>query len=153
MTTKLILTHEVTGLGAPGEIVDVKDGYARNFLLPRRLATPWTAGGEKQIAQIRSARKAHQIATIEDAQKLKETLESRPVAVQVRSGQNGRLFGAVTGSDVAASVQDTFKVTIDKRKVEFATPVKSLGDHRATVRLHDDVFANLTVQVVAAKGA
>ncbi|MGO1926049.1 MAG: 50S ribosomal protein L9, partial [Brachybacterium tyrofermentans] len=91
MTTKLILTHEVSGLGAAGDVVDVKDGYARNFLMPRGLATPWTKGGQRQLDQIRSARGKRAIANVEDAKALKAALESKPVVIAERAGQNGRL--------------------------------------------------------------
>ncbi|MGP9536695.1 50S ribosomal protein L9 [Brachybacterium sp. AOP43-C2-M15] len=153
MTTKLILTNEVTGLGAAGDIVDVKDGYARNFLLPRGLATPWTKGGQRQLDQIRAARGKRAIASIEDAQALKSSLESKPVVIAERAGQNGRLFGAVSSKEVAEGVKAVFDKDIDRRTVEFAAPIRALGEHRATVRLHEDIFANLVVQVVAAKGS
>src|SRR5690625_6988947 len=98
---KLILTHEVAGLGEPGDVVEVKDGYARNYLVPRKLATPWDAGTEKQVASIRAARKARELATIEEAQAIKASLQSKTAVVSARAGQGGRLFGAVTGSDIA----------------------------------------------------
>ncbi|MGQ4544216.1 50S ribosomal protein L9 [Dermabacteraceae bacterium P13088] len=151
MSTKLILTHEVSGLGAAGDVVEVKDGYARNFLLPRNLATPWTKGAERQLNQIRAARSKRAIDSLEEAQAMRDLLQSKPVVVSERSGENGRLFGAVTQADVAAAVETAFDKQIDKRKVEFPTPIKSLGSHTATVRLHDEVYANLTVQVTAAK--
>ncbi|MGP5709082.1 50S ribosomal protein L9 [Brachybacterium alimentarium] len=153
MTTKLILTNEVSGLGAAGDVVDVKDGYARNFLMPRGLATPWTKGGQRQLDQIRSARGKRAIASVEDAQSLKATLESKPVVIAERAGQTGRLFGAVSPKEIAVGVKDAFDKDIDRRTVEFSTPIKALGEHKATVRLHDEIFANLVVQVVAAKGA
>ncbi|MGY5766081.1 50S ribosomal protein L9 [Brachybacterium sp. DNPG3] len=153
MTTKLILTNEVSGLGAAGDVVEVKDGYARNYLLPRSLATPWTKGGQRQLDQIRAARGKRAIASIEDAQSLKAALESKPIVVAERAGENGRLFGAVTSSEIADGVKATFDREIDRRTVEFPTPVKALGEHKVTVRLHEDIFANLVVQVVAAKGA
>ena len=153
MTTKLILTHEVTGLGAAGDVVDVKDGYARNFLMPRGLATPWTKGGQRQLDQIRAARGKRAIASLEEAQALKATLESKPVVISERAGQNGRLFGAVSSKEVAEGVKEIFGKDIDRRAVEFVTPIRALGEHKATVRLHEDIFANLLVQVVAAKGA
>ena len=152
MTSKLILTNEVTGLGAAGDVVEVKDGYARNFLLPRGLATPWTKGGQRQLDQIRAARGKRAIANIEEAQALKASLESKPVVIAERAGQNGRLFGAVSSKEVAEGVKAMFDKDIDRRTVEFATPIRSLGEHKATVRLHDEIFANLVVQVVAAKG-
>ena len=153
MTTKLILTNEVTGLGAAGDVVDVKDGYARNFLMPRGLATPWTKGGQRQLDQIRAARGKRAIASLEEAQALKATLESKPVVISERAGQNGRLFGAVSSKEVAEGVKEIFGKDIDRRAVEFVTPIRALGEHKATVRLHEDIFANLLVQVVAAKGA
>lgn len=153
MTTKLILTHEVTGLGAAGDVVEVKDGYARNFLLPRRLATPWTDGGQRQLDQMRAARGKRAIANLEDAQALKAVLESKPVVVAERAGENGRLFGAVTSKEVAEAVKALFDKDIDRRTVEFPTAIKSLGEHKITVRLHEDVFANVLLQVIAAKGS
>lgn len=153
MTSKLILTNEVTGLGAAGDVVEVKDGYARNFLLPRGLATPWTKGGQRQLDQIRAARGKRAIASLEEAQALKATLESKPVVISERAGQNGRLFGAVSSKEVAEGVKEIFGKDIDRRAVEFVTPIRALGEHKATVRLHEDIFANLLVQVVAAKGA
>lgn len=153
MTTKLILTNEVTGLGTAGDIVEVKDGYARNFLLPRGLATPWTKGGQRQLDSIRSARSKRAIESLEEAQSLRDLLQSKPVVVSERAGENGRLFGAVSTKDIAEGVKAVFDKDIDRRAVEFAAPVRALGEHKATVRLHEDVVANLLVQVVAAKGS
>ncbi|WP_332644939.1 50S ribosomal protein L9, partial [Aeromicrobium sp.] len=95
---KLILTHEVTNLGAPGDIVDVKDGYGRNFLLPRNFAIRWTKGGAKQVESIKAARDTHAIHDLEEAQSIKGNLEANPINVPVRAGTGGRLFGAVTVS-------------------------------------------------------
>ncbi|WP_347042849.1 50S ribosomal protein L9 [Brachybacterium nesterenkovii] len=153
MTTKLILTSEVSGLGTAGDIVEVKDGYARNYLLPRSLATPWTKGGQRQLDQIRSARSKRSIESLEEAQALRDLLQSKPVVVSERAGENGRLFGAVSTKDVAEGVKAVFDKDIDRRAVEFAAPVRALGEHKATVRLHEDVVANLLLQVVAAKGS
>src|SRR5690606_20047505 len=124
MTTKLILTHEVTGLGAPGDVIDVKDGYARNYLLPRGLATGWTKGAQKQIDAIQAARRKREISTIEDARAARDTLQSKPVVVQVRSGESGRLFGAVTTSDIADAVAAAGGVQVDRRKIEVKNPIK-----------------------------
>ncbi|WP_156254156.1 50S ribosomal protein L9 [Pseudactinotalea terrae] len=151
MTTKLILTHEVTGLGAPGDVIEVKDGYARNYLLPRGLATGWTKGAQKQIDAIQAARRKREIATIEGARAARDSLQSKPVIVQVRSGESGRLFGAVTTSDIAEAVAAAGGVQVDRRKIEVKNPIKSLGSHQVSVRLHDDVSATLEVQVVPAK--
>ncbi|MFC4554768.1 50S ribosomal protein L9 [Georgenia faecalis] len=145
---KIILTHEVTGLGAPGDIVEVKDGYARNYLMPRGLATGWTKGAQKQVDQIRAARRAREIHTIEDARAVRDSLQSKPVVVSVRSGANGRLFGAVTTADIAAAVSAAGGPAIDKRKIEVPTAIKSLGEHKVHVRLHADVQATVEVRVV-----
>ncbi|WP_432484925.1 50S ribosomal protein L9 [Kineococcus esterisolvens] len=149
---KLILTHEVSGLGTPGDVVEVKDGYGRNFLLPRNLATPWTKGGEKQVESIRKARKAREIASLDDAKAVKQSLESRTVAYAARAGQGGRLFGAVTPADVAQAVTAAGGPAVDKRKVELPQPIRTVGVHKALVRLHPDVSATVTIDVVEAQG-
>ena len=147
---KLILTQEVGGLGAPGDVIDVKDGYGRNYLMPRGLATAWTKGGEKQVASIRAARDAREISSLEEAQSVKARLESAPVRLPANAGASGRLFGAVTPSDVAAAVKDGLGREIDRRKVEIAQPIKTLGSYQVHVRLHADVQATVDLEVVAA---
>ncbi|MFD9790854.1 50S ribosomal protein L9 [Streptomyces sp. NPDC059070] len=147
---KIILTHEVSGLGAAGDVVDVKDGYARNYLVPRGFAIRWTKGGEKDVEQIRRARKIHEIATIEQANEVKARLEGVKVRLAVRSGDAGRLFGSVTQSDVAAAIKAAGGPDVDKRRVELGSPIKTLGAHQVSVRLHADVVAKLGVEVIAA---
>lgn len=148
MATKIILTHEVSGLGAPGDVVEVKDGYARNYLFPRGLATAWTKGAAKQIEAIRRARKAREIATLDDAKAVKDRLQASPVVVQAKAGASGRLFGAVTTADIAEAVAAAGGPKLDRRKIEIAQAIKSLGDHTVQVRLHDDVAAQIDVRVV-----
>ncbi|MEV5971930.1 MULTISPECIES: 50S ribosomal protein L9 [unclassified Streptomyces] len=147
---KIILTHEVSGLGAAGDVVDVKDGYARNYLVPRGFAIRWTKGGEKDVAQIRRARKIHEIATIEQANEIKAQLEGTKVRLAVRSGDAGRLFGSVTPADIAAAIKTAGGPDVDKRRVELGSPIKTLGSHQVSVRLHPEVAAKLGVEVVAA---
>ncbi|MCR6492780.1 50S ribosomal protein L9 [Cellulomonas sp. P24] len=147
---KLILTHEVTGLGAPGDVVDVKDGFARNYLMPRGLATVWSKGAEKQVAVIRSARKSREIATLEDAKAIRDSLQSKPVVVTAKAGASGRLFGAVTTTDIAEAAAAAGAPAIDKRKVEIGQPIKAVGEFTVLVRLHPEVSATVTVKVVAA---
>ncbi|MCP9945483.1 50S ribosomal protein L9 [Streptomyces somaliensis] len=147
---KIILTHEVSGLGAAGDVVDVKDGYARNYLVPRGFAIRWTKGGEKDVAQIRRARKIHEIATIEQANQIKAQLESVKVRLAVRSGDAGRLFGSVTPADIASAIKAAGGPDVDKRRVELGAPIKTLGAHQVSVRLHPEVAASLGVEVVAA---
>lgn len=147
---KLILTHEVTGLGEPGDVVEVKDGYARNFLVPRGLATGWSKGAESQISAIRKARKAREIATLDEAKATRDSLQSKPVVVKAKAGQGGRLFGAVTTGDIAEAVKAIGGPSVDKRKIEIGQPIKSTGSYTVTIRLHAEVSANIAVNVVAA---
>ena len=137
---KLILNQEVSGLGAAGEVVEVKNGYARNYLLPRGYATLWTAGGEKQIESIKAARAARAVANLEDAQALADKLAAKPIDIQVTAGETGRLFGTVKGADVAAAVEAVY----------FADPVKQVGSYKVDIRLHDDVTAKVTLNVIPA---
>ena len=148
---KLILTQEVTGLGAPGDVVEVKDGYARNYLLPRGYALTWTKGGEKDVERIRAARKSREIATVEEAQQIAEKLQAQPVQIGVKSGESGRLFGTVGAAQIAEAVETAGLGSIDKRTVELPERIKAVGHYSATVKLHADVTATLNLQVVAAK--
>lgn len=149
--SKLILTHEVTGLGSAGDVVDVKGGYARNYLIPSGVAVAWSRGAQKQVDGIRAARKAREAASLEEAKALKERLEAQPVRIVVRTGQAGRLFGSVSPSDVADAVEAAGLGSVDRRTVQFPTPIRSTGSHEASVRLREDVTATLTVEVVAAR--
>ncbi|PWD51108.1 50S ribosomal protein L9 [Serinibacter arcticus] len=147
---KLILTHEVTGLGAPGDIVEVKDGYARNYLVPRGLATGWSKGAAKEIEAIRAARAKRAHATVESAAAVRDSLESKRFTVAARSGAGGRLFGTVTTKDIAEAVVAAGGPQVDRRKIEAKGHIKTLGTHQVVVHLHDEVAAKVTVEVVAA---
>ncbi|NLU69543.1 50S ribosomal protein L9 [Streptomyces sp. HNM0574] len=147
---KIILTNEVSGLGSAGDIVEVRDGYARNYLVPRGFAIRWTKGGEKDVEQIRRARKIHEIATIEQANEVKGRLEGTQVRLPVRAGDQGRLFGSVTPADIASAVKDAGGPELDKRRIEVGNAIKTLGAHQVSVRLHADVTAKVDVEVVAA---
>ena len=149
--SKLILTSEVTGLGSAGDVVEVKNGYARNYLIPQGFAVAWSRGGEKQIDSIKSARAARELATLEEAQTLKAKLEGSAVKLTVKAGREGRLFGSVKTSDIADAVAAQGLGSIDKRTIELGSAVKSIGRYDATVRLREDVVAALTIDVVAAK--
>jgi large subunit ribosomal protein L9 len=149
--SKLILTHEVTGLGTPGDVVEVKNGYARNYLIPQGFAVAWSRGGAKQVEQIKAARAARELATLEEAQSLKASLESNTVKLAVKAGAEGRLFGSVKTVDVAEAVKAAGLGEIDRRKIEIPTPIKSVGTHEATVRLREDISATINLQVVASK--
>ncbi|WP_439693186.1 50S ribosomal protein L9 [Curtobacterium sp. SP.BCo] len=149
--SKLILTHEVSGLGSAGDVVDVKNGYARNYLIPQGFAVAWSKGGEKQVESIRAARAARELATIEEAQDLKMKLENATIQLSVKAGKDGRLFGSVRPTDVADAVQAQGVGSLDKRKVEVPATIKTVGDHEATVRLREDITAVISLKVVAAK--
>jgi len=149
--SKVILTNEVSGLGSAGDVVEVKNGYARNYLLPRGFAVLWSKGGEKQVASIKAARDARAMATVEEAQTLKDRLQENPIKLTVKAGVGGRLFGAVKTGDVAAAVAAAGLGEIDKRKVAFFSPIRTTGNYEATVKLHSDLTATLKLQVVAKK--
>jgi large subunit ribosomal protein L9 len=149
--SKLILTNEVTGLGSAGDVVEVKNGYARNYLLPRGFAVLWSKGGEKQVDQIKAARSARALATVEEAQTLKARLEEKAIRLVVKAGVGGRLFGAVKTADIVAAVAAAGVGELDKKKVEITSPIRSTGEHTATVRLTSDVVAKITLQVVGKK--
>ena len=142
---KLILTQEVNGLGAAGDVVEVKDGYGRNFLMPKGLGTPWTRGGEKQVTQIKRARNKREVRDRDHALEIKATLESAAVVLTARAGDEGRLFGSVTVGDIAQAIKS---VEVDKRKIVLSSPIKLAGKHTVTVRLLSDVVANVVVEVL-----
>ena len=146
---KLILTQEVSGLGAPGDVVDVAAGYGRNYLLPRGFAMPWTRGAQKQVELIKRARAVREIRTLEDAQVVAGQLQKLTVRLKRRAGSNGRLFGSVGPSDIAVAVREAGGPEIDRRKIVVPDPIKSAGSHRVQVRLHPDVNATINLEVTA----
>lgn len=146
---KLILTQEVSGLGGPGDVVEVKDGYGRNYLVPRGDAIRWTRGGEKQITSIRRGREVREIADLGHAKNVRSELEGLSVTLPVRAGDSGRLFGSVTVADIAAAVSKAGGPQVDKRRIEIGTPIKTVGAHAITIRVHPEVTATLTLEVVA----
>jgi large subunit ribosomal protein L9 len=146
---KLILTQEVTGLGAPGDVVDVAPGYGRNYLIPRGLAMRWTRGGEKQVEQIKRARAVREIRTLEEAQAAAGRLERLTVRLKRKAGTNGRLFGSVGPADIAAAVKEAGGPDVDKRKIVVTDPIKTAGAHRVQVRLHSEVSADVKIDVQA----
>ncbi|MBZ5735587.1 50S ribosomal protein L9 [Nocardioides sp. TRM66260-LWL] len=145
---KLILTQEVTGLGGPGDVVEVKDGYGRNYLVPRGLGIRWTRGGEKTVESIKAARAARAVRDLGHAGEVKTKLEAAQVNVKVRAGEGGRLFGAVTVAEIASALSEASGETVDKRTIAVKNPIKALGAHEVTVRLHDEVTATVALNVV-----
>lgn len=146
---KLILTREVSGLGLAGDVVEVADGYGRNFLVPRGAAIRWTKGAEKQIAQIKRARDAREIRDLGHAREIKADLEKLTVTLSARAGKDGRLFGSITPNDIAAAVKDAGGPILDRKRIQLDEHIKSTGQHTVTVELHPDVVATLPLTVQA----
>ena len=146
---KLILTQEVTGLGGAGDVVEVKDGYGRNYLIPRGFGIRWTRGGEKTIESIKKSRDARAVRDADHAAEVKARLEGSTFNVKVRAGEGGRLFGAVTAADIASAINEA-GAEVDKRTIVLGNPIKSLGAHSVTVKVHDDVEAQVSLNIVSA---
>ncbi|MEP6600028.1 MAG: 50S ribosomal protein L9 [Actinomycetota bacterium] len=146
---KLILTREVAGLGLAGDIVEVADGYGRNFLVPRGAAISWSKGAEKQIGQIKRARDAREIRDLGHAREIKNELERLAVTLGARAGAGGKLFGSITTSDIAAAVKDAGGPLLDRKRIQLPGHIKTTGSHVVTVDLHPDVVASVPVTVTA----
>ena len=149
---KLILTTDVSGLGGPGDVVEVKDGYGRNFLLPRGLAIKATKGAEKQVATIRRAQEGRRVRDLDHAREIKSTIESLP-AIRLSAkaaGGSGKLFGSVTTADVVNAIRAAGGPTLDKRVIELKGHIKTTGKHPVSVRLHPDVTAAFNLEVTSA---
>ena len=147
---KLILTAAVNHLGVAGDVVEVKDGYGRNYLLPQGYAIKWTRGAEKQIEGINRAREARTVRDNAHAVELRTQLEGLSIEVPARAAAEGKLFGAVTSTDIAAAIKKAGGPAVDKRSVQIAKPIKTVGEHKVGVKLTEAVTAHVPVKVVAA---
>lgn len=148
---KLILTADVPNLGGPGDIVEVKDGYGRNYLLPRKYAIVATRGSEKQVEQIRRAQKARQIRDLGHAKEVATQLAALSVSVKAKvSGNTGRLFGSVTPAQIVDAVKAAGGPALDRHAVDIPEQIKTVGRHPVSVRLHPEVTGEVQVTVVAA---
>jgi large subunit ribosomal protein L9 len=147
---KLILTADVAGLGGPGDIVEVKDGYGRNYLLPRSLAIVASKGAEKQVQTIRRAQQARAIRGLDHAQEVKAAIEKiAPVQLKAKAASgSGKLFGSVT-ADIVSAVKAAGGPVLDKRAVELPGHIKTVGKHSVNVRLHPEVSLALKLEVTA----
>jgi large subunit ribosomal protein L9 len=146
---KVILRSDVADLGKRGDILDVSDGYARNFLVPKGLAMKASAGAATQAASMRRARDLRDAQDRAAAEALATTLVPKVITVTARAGSEGKLFGSVTASDIAAAVEAQANVVIDRRKIVLHEPIKTLGTHTVPVKLHADVEFPVTLDVVA----
>jgi len=146
---RIVLRDDVAKLGQKGDIVDVADGYARNFLVPRGLAIKAENGVVKQAEAMRRNRSARELRDREAAETLAARFNGRTLSVPARAGEGGKLFGSITSGDIVAALQAQFGVELDRRRLALDEPLKELGSVTLPVRLHPDVVANLTVDVVA----
>ena len=147
---KLILTAAVDNLGLAGDVVEVRDGYGRNYLVPRGFAIRWSRGGEKQIEGIKRSRDAREIRGVEHAQEVRTQLEGLTIELPERASDSGKLFGAVTPSDVASAIKKAGGPAVDKRAIQIPKPIKTVGSHLVGVKLHEAVTAHVQVAVVQA---
>ncbi|GIG71037.1 50S ribosomal protein L9 [Phytomonospora endophytica] len=148
---KIILTQEISNLGSAGDIVDVKPGYGRNYLLPQGFAISWTKGAEKQVATIKRAQSAREIRSLDHANEVKTQLAAVQVRLTARAGSGGRLFGSVTPAEIVDAVKAAGGPALDRRRIELTSPIKALGQYQVAVRLHPEVTAGFKLDVNAAK--
>jgi len=147
---KLILTAEVDKLGLAGDIVDVKPGYGRNYLLPQGKAMVWTRGAQTQIAGIKRARDARAVRDNDHAAELRDQIEALAVKVDARAAESGHLFGSVSPTAIALAIKKAGGPSVDKRAIQIAKPIKQVGTHSVGVKLTDAVTAHVNIQVAAA---
>jgi large subunit ribosomal protein L9 len=144
---KIILTQEVAGVGSAGDVAEVKDGYARNYLIPRGYAMRWTRGSESQIESLRKTQHDRQLREADSASEVASRLAETTVVLTAKAGDGGRLFGAITPADIAAAIADATGVAVDRRRVEVSAPIKTIGKHGVRVRLHSEVVADVALDV------
>lgn len=144
---KVILTKDVKKLGKKGEVVNVADGYARNFLLPQGFAEEATDSKVKKLKQKQKAKAKRKQRELEEAQQKAAQLKDKVVTIKTKAGEKGKLFGSVTTKDIAKAVKKQFGLDVDKRKIELDDPIKALGRHRVGIKIYPDVTAQIIVAV------
>jgi large subunit ribosomal protein L9 len=150
---KVLFKKDVADVARAGQVKDVADGYARNFLIPRGLAVVATAGALKQVADVQAVAARHAAEEEKAARDLKQRLEAQPIAIEAKAGSQGRLYGSVTTADVAAAIQKQVGATLDRRDLDITEPVRQVGSYQVSARLHRSVTANVTIEVRAVGGA
>jgi large subunit ribosomal protein L9 len=145
---RIILQREVEKLGVPGDVVDVKDGYARNYLLPRGLAIPASRGAIKHAERLREAHDTRVVKARTEAETLAADLAKTRLRVASKAGEDGKLFGSVTAQHLADELSKVMGQPIDRKRIHLDEPIRSLGTHEVDVRLHPDIDAKVTVEVV-----
>ena len=147
-TSEVLLLQPVDGLGSEGDQVKVRAGYARNFLLPRKIAAPLTTANRKQVEALKKRRAEREVKELAGAQDLAKKLEKVSIAFAVKTGEGGKMFGAITANDLYDKLVQA-GIEIDKKKIHLHTPVKVLGKHETKIRLHPDVTVDLSFDVVS----
>jgi large subunit ribosomal protein L9 len=150
---KVLFKKDVADVAKAGQVKDVADGYARNFLIPKGLAVAATSGALKQVAKLEAIAARHAADEDKAARDLKQRLEAQPIVIEAKAGSQGRLYGSVTTADVATAIQKQLGAAIDRRDLEIAEPVRHVGTHEVSARLHHGVTAKVTIEVRAAGGA
>jgi large subunit ribosomal protein L9 len=145
---KVILLADVKNLGKKGELVNVAEGYARNYLIPRKLAQAATEGNIKQLEQEREALERKKARELNQARELSQKLSKTQVTLKVKAGEQGKLFGSITTKDIAEAIKSQLKVDVDKRKIELDEPIKSLGDYEVTIKLAPEVESKVYVKIL-----
>ncbi len=147
---RVILLSDVKALGKRGTVVDVAEGYANNFLIPRKLAAEASAGALASLEQQNKAKAKRQAEDLAQTQEIARIIESKPLSVPARAGGNGKLFGTITNAQIADAIQRSFDIALDRHKIELKTPIKAVGTYPVEVKLGNNVTAKATVEVVPA---
>ncbi len=144
---EVLLLKDVPGIGKAGQVKKIADGYARNYVLPRKLGVPATGGAVKQAAGIKEAAARRDAKTLGEAQQLGELIKQTTLTFRAKAGEGDRLFGSITAGDIADALANEKHINIDKRKIELPNPIKELGTRRVPIKLHPEVTAPVTVTV------
>ncbi|HHX24431.1 MAG: 50S ribosomal protein L9 [Tepidanaerobacteraceae bacterium] len=145
---KVILLEDVKKIGKKGDLVNVADGYARNYLFPRNLAKEATSGSIKQLKQEKKAMENKKKKELELAKEVAEKISKSSVTVKAKSGDQGKLFGSITSKDIANELKKQHNIDVDRRKIELSEPIKTLGNYKVNIKLAPEVEAELTVKII-----
>ena len=144
----MILIREVEKLGSPGDVVNVSDGYARNYLIPRKLAVPATEGNLRMLEEIKRQAEKREERLRRRAEEAMEKLQSEPLVIVAKAGKSGRLFGSITTEQIAKAINRTFGLEVSRRDIQLTAPIREVGEHGAVVRLYRDIQAEITIRVI-----
>ena len=144
---KVILVSELKGKGGEGDVIEVAQGFAENYLFPKRMALPATPGNLKQLEERRHKIAEREATRIKDAEALREAIDGKVVEIDVKIGEEGQLFGSVTNTMIGEALKDQYGVDVDRKRIEVGRPIKTAGLHEISVSIYRDIFATLMVQV------